>query len=86
MSGYVALAQATLAGGGPIFRPPLESGHAGISVNGFFAMGGYAAYVWPAYAAALIALGGVTLLSLVARARVRRELRERGLDRRGTRS
>ncbi len=63
-----------------------RSGHAGISVNGFFAMGGYAAYVWPAYAAALIALGGVTLLSILARARVRRELRERGLDRRGSRS
>lgn len=55
-------------------------------MNGFFAMGGYAAYVWPAYAAALIALGGVTLLSLLARARVRRELRARGLDRRGSRS
>jgi heme exporter protein D len=55
-------------------------------VNGFFAMGGYAAYVWPAYAAALIALGGMTLLSILARARVRRELRERGLDRRGGRT
>ncbi|MBX3503648.1 MAG: heme exporter protein CcmD [Alphaproteobacteria bacterium] len=49
-------------------------------------MGGYAAYVWPAYAAALIALGGMTLLSILARARVRRELRERGLDRRGSRT
>lgn len=84
MSGYVAGLHATLAGRRPIFRPP--QGHAGISVNGFFAMGGYAAYVWPAYAAALIALGGVTLLSLLARARVRRELRARGLDRRGSRS
>jgi len=55
-------------------------------VNGFFAMGGYAAYVWPAYAAALIALGGVTLLSILARAKVRRALRDRGLDRRGNRS
>jgi heme exporter protein D len=54
-------------------------------VNGFFAMGGYAAYIWPAYGAALIALGGVTILSLVSRARVRRELRERGLDRRASR-
>lgn len=84
MSRYVAAGCATAAGAGPIFRPP--RGHAGIQVNGFFAMGGYAAYVWPAYAAALIALGGVTLLSLLARARVRRELRERGLDRRGSRS
>lgn len=55
-------------------------------MSGFFAMGGYAAYVWPAYAAALIALGGVTLMSLFARARVRRELRARGLDRRGAKS
>lgn len=84
MSGYVAAVGATSASGRLIFRPPLVI--AGITVNGFFAMGGYAAYVWPAYAAALIALGGVTLLSLVARARVRRELRERGLDRRGAKS
>lgn len=86
MSVYVAASGATAAVRRPIFRPPKlppGSGHAGISVNGFFAMGGYAAYVWPAYAAALIALGGVTVLSLLARARVRRALRERGLDRRG---
>ena len=30
-------------------------------MNSFFAMGGYAAYVWPAYAAALAGLGGLTL-------------------------
>jgi heme exporter protein D len=81
---YVAAGRATAAAPRPIFRPP--RGHAGTKVNGFFAMGGYAAYVWPAYAAALIALGGLTLLSLLSRARVRRELRERGLDRRGARS
>ncbi len=84
MSVYVAAIGATAAVRPPIFRP--LQGQAGISVNGFFAMGGYAAYVWPAYAAALVALGGVTLLSLLARARVRRELRERGLDRRGAKS
>ena len=55
-------------------------------MNGFFAMGGYAAYIWPAYGATLIALGGMTILSLVSRARVRRALRERGLDRRGAKS
>ena len=86
MSVYVAAGRATGAIPGPIFRPPQRPGHAGISVNGFFAMGGYAAYVWPAYAAALIALGGMTILSLVSRARVRRALRERGLDRRGAKS
>ena len=30
-------------------------------MNAFFAMGGYAAYVWPAYGTALIVLGGFTL-------------------------
>jgi heme exporter protein D len=81
---YVAAGCATGPRASPIFRPPRR--HAGIQVNGFFAMGGYAAYVWPAYAAALIALGGVTLLSLLSRAQVRKELRERGLDRRGSKS
>ncbi len=33
-------------------------------MSGFFAMGGYAAYVWPAYALALIVIGGVALASL----------------------
>ena len=84
MSVYVAVIGATATGARPIVRP--ARGHAGISVNGFFAMGGYAAYVWPAYAAALIALGGVTVLSLLSRARVRRALRQRGLDRRGAKS
>lgn len=29
----------------------------------FFAMGGYAAYVWPAYAAAVAVLGGLLIVS-----------------------
>lgn len=29
----------------------------------YFAMGGYAVYVWPAYGLAAAALGGLTLLS-----------------------
>jgi heme exporter protein D len=29
-------------------------------LGGFFAMGGYAAYVWPAYGLALAVLGGLT--------------------------
>lgn len=29
----------------------------------FFAMGGYAAFVWPAYAISILALGGLTLVS-----------------------
>ena len=41
----------------------------------YLAMGGYAAYVWPAYGIALLALGGLLLL------RWRRMLAaERGLD------
>jgi heme exporter protein D len=30
-------------------------------MSDFFAMGGYAAYVWPAYAAAVVILGGLTI-------------------------
>jgi heme exporter protein CcmD len=41
-------------------------------MSGFFAMGGYAAFVWPAYAAALGAVGVFTWRSLAARARARR--------------
>lgn len=50
--------------------------------TGFLAMGGYGAYIWSAYAAALVALGGLALVSVAERRRVRRALAERGLDRR----
>jgi heme exporter protein D len=40
----------------------------------FLAMGGYAAYVWPAYALTLIVLGGLSAWSLGAYRRHRREL------------
>jgi len=33
------------------------------SLAGYFAMGGYAAFVWPAYATAAAVLGGLTLQS-----------------------
>ena len=33
-------------------------------MNGFFAMGGYAAFVWPSYAATVAVLLGVVLLTL----------------------
>jgi heme exporter protein D len=42
----------------------------------FFAMGGYAAYVWPAYAASALVLGVATVLSLRAYRRARRTLRQ----------
>ena len=32
--------------------------------DGFFAMGGYGAFIWPAYAAALIIILGLAWLSL----------------------
>ncbi len=44
------------------------------AVAKFLAMGGYAAYVWPAYAAAVAVLGGLLLWSLGAYRRSRREL------------
>ncbi len=39
----------------------------------FLAMGGYAAYVWPAYAASLVILGGLTA-STIRRYRAARRL------------
>ncbi len=41
----------------------------------------YAVFIWSAYGATAVALGGLVLLSFVARRRVRRELSARGLDR-----
>ncbi len=52
-------------------------------LNSFLSMGGYAAYVWPSYALALLALGGIfiaTRLTLKKRERefeqLKRERRE----------
>ncbi len=42
----------------------------------------YAVFIWSAYGATALALGGLVLASLVARRHVRRELAERGLERR----
>ncbi len=41
----------------------------------------YALFIWSAYGATAVALGGLVLLSLLARRNVRRELSERGLER-----
>lgn len=51
----------------------------------FFAMGGYAAYVWPAYAVFFIVLGIEALAPLATRKRVLAEIRGR-LRRRQARS
>ncbi len=44
------------------------------AVTKFLAMGGYAAYVWPAYAVAILVLGGLLAWSLGAYRRQQREL------------
>ena len=41
----------------------------------------YAVFIWSAYGASALALGGLLLASLAARRRVRRELSARGLER-----
>ncbi len=43
-------------------------------LDAFLAMGGYAGYVWPAYAAAAIVLGGLLAWSLAGYRRAQREL------------
>ena len=40
----------------------------------FLAMGGYAAYVWPAYGAALLVLGGFTVNAVLRYRAATREL------------
>ena len=45
-------------------------------------MTNYALFIWSAYGATAIALGGLVLASLAARRSVRRALSERGLERR----
>ena len=44
------------------------------SWSDFFAMGGYAAYVWPSYAASVLILGALVVLSLGEHWRTRRIL------------
>ena len=41
----------------------------------------YAVFIWSAYGATAVALGGLVLASLAARRNVRRALNERGLER-----
>ena len=54
----------------------------------FFAMGGYAAFIWPAYALAaaiMAAMAVLTLRSLQVRRREERDLAAAGVHRRGPR-
>ena len=43
-------------------------------MSAFLAMGGYAAFVWPAYGAALVILGGFTLNAVLRYRAAAREL------------
>ncbi|MEJ0026951.1 MAG: heme exporter protein CcmD [Rhizomicrobium sp.] len=43
-------------------------------MNGILAMGGYAAYVWPAYGVSVLLLGGAVVLTLRAYGRVKARL------------
>ena len=49
----------------------------GVSLQHFFAMGGYAGYLWPAYAVFFIVLFADFLAPLLRRRRLLRELRAR---------
>lgn len=42
-------------------------------MSNFLAMGGYAAFVWPAYAVSAAGLGGLIVWTLVSYARARRQ-------------
>jgi heme exporter protein D len=53
-----------------------------MSLDAFLAMGGYARFVWPAYAAAAIVLVGLLIWSLAAYRRCQRELAELQRERR----
>ncbi len=43
-------------------------------MNAFFAMGGYAAFVWPSYVASLVVLIGAVIFTLRAHAKARAAL------------
>ena len=42
----------------------------------WLAMGGYAAYVWPAYGLAVVIIGGLALASILSSRAARRELQQ----------
>jgi heme exporter protein D len=42
----------------------------------FFAMGGYAAFVWPAYGVSIIGIGAMIVVTLRGYARAKRDLAE----------
>jgi heme exporter protein D len=46
----------------------------------FFAMGGYAAYVWPAYVASILTLAGAVVATLRAHAKARENVQRLELE------
>jgi len=46
----------------------------------FFAMGGYAGYIWPAYGASILTLAAAVIMSLRAHAKARENVRRLELE------
>ncbi len=46
----------------------------------FFAMGGYAAFVWPAYGASLVGVAGIVFVTLRDYGRAKRQLKQLEAD------
>jgi heme exporter protein D len=55
-------------------RPKDPAMSDGQTMQDFFAMGGYAAYIWPAYGVAALILAGIVVESLIGLNRRRAEL------------
>jgi heme exporter protein CcmD len=55
-------------------------------VSAFFDMGGYAAFVWPCYAASVMVIGLMTAFSISSHARARAEIRRLEEQAKGGRS
>ncbi len=45
-------------------------------MSGFFAMGGYAIFIWPAYGVSILGLGGLIAWTLTAYARAKAQSRD----------
>jgi len=54
-----------------------------MSISEYFAMGGYAAFIWPSYALAVVLLVGIFLLAVRRLQAAERELRDSGGDESG---
>ena len=59
---------------GPLIDAAKRAGGLKTGMGEFFNMGGYAAYVWPAYAVSALALGGLVIFILRRGKRLRERL------------